>query len=214
MKRYNYIYLITNKLNGKIYIGKHSTDDLDDGYMGSGILIKKAIKKHGKQNFTKEILCFCDTKDKLNFLEKFYIKKYKAKEIGYNLSDGGDGGKISDDVCKRHSIYMKNYYKIHPTWNKGKTNVYSEEAKQKMRDAKLGRHLSEEQKKHQSETLKGHASWSKGKHWTHNEEIKAHYRHPKEKYKWITQDGEIVIMTKNHAKRYHPDWVLLDKDEQ
>ena len=79
MKQYNYIYLITNKLNGKIYVGKHSTDDLDDGYMGSGILINKAIKKYGIKNFTKDYLCFCDNEDTLNYLERFYIRKYKAR---------------------------------------------------------------------------------------------------------------------------------------
>ena len=91
MKQYNYIYLITNKINGKIYIGKHSTDNLNDGYMGSGKLIKKAIQKYGIENFTKEYLAFCDTEEKLNWFEKFYIKKYKAREAGYNLTDGGEG---------------------------------------------------------------------------------------------------------------------------
>ena len=91
MKKFNYIYLITNTLNNKIYVGKHSTDKLDDGYFGSGKLIKQAIKKYGIENFTKEYLAFCDTEDKLNWFEKFYIKKYKAREAGYNLTDGGDG---------------------------------------------------------------------------------------------------------------------------
>ena len=113
MKTYNYIYLITNKINGKIYIGKHSTDNLDDGYMGSGILICKAEYKYGLENFTKEYLAFCDRKEKLNWLERFYIKKYNAKECGYNLTDGGDG----QSGC---------------SWNKGKHNVYTQETLLKM----------------------------------------------------------------------------------
>ena len=60
MKTFNYIYKITNKINGKIYIGKHSTDNLNDGYIGSGVVLKQAIKKYGVENFTKEIIEFCD----------------------------------------------------------------------------------------------------------------------------------------------------------
>ena len=113
MKTYNYIYLITNKINGKIYIGKHSTDKLNDYYIGSGVLFRKAIQKYGRENFTKEYLAFCDTEEKLNWLERFYIKKYKAKEVGYNLSDGGEG----PSGC---------------SWNKGKHNVYTQETLLKM----------------------------------------------------------------------------------
>ena len=144
MKAYNYIYKITNQINGKIYIGKHSTDNLDDGYMGSGILIRKAEKKYGKENFTKDYLAFCDTEEKLNWFEKFYIKKFNAREVGYNLTDGGDGhlGFIMTEETKQKLSEAK----------KGKT--FSEETKQKISDAKKGKTLSEEHKQKISEAIK------------------------------------------------------------
>ena len=148
MKAYNYIYKITNQTNGKIYIGKHSTNNLDDGYMGSGILICKAEKKYGIENFTKDYLAFCDTEEKLNWFEKFYIKKYKARENGYNLTDGGDGviGCIdSDETRLKKSLSHKGI----------KRGPMSEETKQKLRKLK-----SEETKQKISDAMK---AWNKGK---------------------------------------------------
>ena len=167
MKAYNYIYKITNQINGKIYIGKHSTDNLDDGYMGSGILICKAEKKYGLENFTKEYLAFCDTEEKLNWFEKFYIKKYKAKEVGYNLTDGGDGHlgfimteetkqKLSE--AKKGKTFSKEHKQKLSEAKKGKT--LSEEHKQKISEAKKGKTLSEETKQKISDAMK---SWHKGR---------------------------------------------------
>lgn len=62
---YGYIYLITNNINGKKYIGLRSSSTFDDSYWGSGKLIQKAIAKYGKENFTREILHWCETPEQL-----------------------------------------------------------------------------------------------------------------------------------------------------
>lgn len=212
LKMFNYIYLITNQINGKIYIGKHSTNKLNDRYMGSGIAVKNAIQKYGIENFSKDYLVFCDTKEQLNWLERYYIKKYNAQnsEIGYNIANGGDGGYLTEFIYIKHSEYMKEYYKTHIVWNKGKKNIYSKETLEKMSKASKQRKLTELQKQKISLSLKGHPSWSKGKTWQLDDEKKEHYKHPKHKYKWLTPDGEIIEMSKNHANRYHPNWTLLE----
>ena len=86
---YYTIYKITNKINNKFYIGKHQTEDLNDGYMGSGKLIKRAIKKYGFDNFVKEILHIFDNEADMNAKEKELVV---LSEQSYNLCDGGHGG--------------------------------------------------------------------------------------------------------------------------
>jgi|LakMenEpi03Aug12_release.lakeMendotaPanAssembly.Ray.scaffolds.fasta_scaffold495096_1 group I intron endonuclease len=86
---YYTIYKITNKINGKHYIGMHKTSNLDDGYMGSGKFIRRAILKHGLENFTKEILHVFDNEQDMKNKEKELVI---LGEMSYNLCDGGKGG--------------------------------------------------------------------------------------------------------------------------
>ena len=92
------IYKITNKITGKIYIGKDTTSNIN--YYGSGILIKRAIKKYGIQNFVKEIIDRTEDYVALSNKEKYWIESYDSTNplIGYNISLGGDGG----DTLSKH----------------------------------------------------------------------------------------------------------------
>ena len=148
MKRF--IYKTTNLINGKFYIGQHSTENLDDGYMGSGTYLKKAFKKYGKENFKCEIIEIVNgSKDDLDNVEEFFIKHYiqkVGKKNMYNATEHASG-------CP----------KGHPAWNKGRS--LSEEIRKKLSEVKKGRHRFEETKKKLSEANKGrhHSEESKKK---------------------------------------------------
>jgi hypothetical protein len=87
------IYKITNRINGKIYIGKHQTKNLNDGYMGSGKHIKRAISKYGIDNFKKEILFQFDNELEMNVKESELVtEEFCLSEDTYNLCPGGNGG--------------------------------------------------------------------------------------------------------------------------
>ena len=108
-----YIYEITNKINGKTYIGqrkcpKGKTPWTDIEYMGSGKLVKLAEKKYGFENFNKEIIAVCYSRDEVNILEKEYIALYRSiGKAEYNIADGGNfsekfnGGSRSEDGIKK-----------------------------------------------------------------------------------------------------------------
>jgi hypothetical protein len=105
------IYKITNLVNGKIYIGQHSKNNKN--YLGSGKILKQAIKKYGKENFNKDIIQNCNTKKELDRLEIFWINYFKGIDIDnmYNLSIGGNGGNLGEKVNKIISIACKESFK-------------------------------------------------------------------------------------------------------
>ncbi len=101
---YYLLYEITNLVNGKTYIGQHTTKNVDDGYMGSGMAIKAAIKKYGKENFKKEILLYAKNEVALNFFEKALVTlEFIELDTNYNLREGGGNNKFSEEVKKKLS---------------------------------------------------------------------------------------------------------------
>lgn len=87
---YHYIYKTVNTLNGMYYFGRHSTKNLDDGYLGSGKYLLNAFKKYGKQHFKREILEFARSSEDLWCLEERYITKEMIDDPNcYNQAFGG-----------------------------------------------------------------------------------------------------------------------------
>lgn len=90
---YYTIYETTNIKNGKKYRGKHKTKDLNDGYLGSGKYLKRAISKYGKDKFVKEIIFMAFTEEDMNFVERHYfVDSDWLSGATYNIKIGGEGG--------------------------------------------------------------------------------------------------------------------------
>ena len=93
---YGFVYITTNHVNGKQYIGQRKYDKQGKWkeYLGSGIILSRAIEKYGLENFSKEIIEECKTKKILNDREIYWINYYNAVESDnfYNIASGGDGG--------------------------------------------------------------------------------------------------------------------------
>lgn len=89
---YYTVYKVTNLVNGKFYIGKHQTNDLEDGYMGSGKIIRDAVRKYGIPNFHKEYLLVSASSQEMDMAERILV--VVDKELSYNLSPGGEGGNV------------------------------------------------------------------------------------------------------------------------
>lgn len=152
MKQY-YIYLTTNLINGKRYIGQHY-GKVDDYYLGSGTTLKKAIEKYGRENFKKEILEICQDYNSMNIAERKWIKFYNAVESDqfYNIAEGGFNSnpcagmseqaqlerkkKLSKAVKgEKNYFYGKHFSKEQHPWY---GRHHSDESKEKMRQAKQG----------------------------------------------------------------------------
>jgi len=155
------IYETTNKINGKKYIGKDSKND--ENYLGSGILLKLAVKKYGRENFKKEVLEKCNNIYELDEREKYYIDLYNCVESSkyYNMMEGGHGGKQGREAIEKISNSLKNHkmYKSKDRSEKIKKALtgrrLSEEHKAKIKKKMKNRKLSDEHKENISKSRKG-----------------------------------------------------------
>jgi dissimilatory sulfite reductase (desulfoviridin) alpha/beta subunit len=128
--KYFTVYKVTNIINNRYYIGKHITDDPYDSYMGSGKAIIRAIKKYGKENFTKEILYFCTDENEMNLVENYLVNPNDKKS--YNMTIGGKGGWYyinSNNLTNLPEHLEKRSKKMKEYW----TDVKKEEKSQKMK---------------------------------------------------------------------------------
>lgn len=167
------IYKTTNLLNGKIYIGQDTKND--PNYIGSGKIIKEAIRKYGKSNFSKEILEKCDSIESLNEREIYWISFYDStnNEIGYNILKGGlgsSGFKQSEDVIRkiRENNKSEKFREIMASpsvaekISQGQKNSIKKkelhssiEYREKMSSSLKGRKINDDHRKKLSESLKG-----------------------------------------------------------
>jgi len=175
-KKYHYLYRTENLKNGKFYYGMHSTDDLEDGYIGSGTYLRRAINKHGKENFKIEILEFFDSREELVRAEKDLITEQMTKDQNcYNLKQGGIGGFTRDQAKKGRQITNKICEaKYGPNWRRvvydrwrgslstQDLEMYSNRIKEGQKRAGVN-HATFKGKKHSEETKKKMSESSKGK---------------------------------------------------
>jgi len=150
------VYKTTNLVNGKYYIGCHSTNNIDDGYLGSGKLLKRAIKKYGKKSFTREILHILPSKEEMLLKEKELVNQdFIINENNYNLMTGGEASygygysyshtleakqSISNSL-KRHTRTKEHIKNNVESRRDGKGWIVSEAQKKKISNTKLNMNI-------------------------------------------------------------------------
>lgn len=150
----HYTYMVTNKINGKVYVGSHSWkgEGIDHNYFGSGTAITRAVKKYGKENFQVEVLYYYDTVEECRKDEERILTEYNVRDCPHSYN------------CKNSAIGWTSEDLI------GKT--FSDEHRKKLSQANKGKTLSEEHRKKISQAMKGKTSEEHRKKLSQDENYK------------------------------------------
>jgi hypothetical protein len=155
-----YLYRLTHKTTGYIYVGVHQTENLDDGYMGSGKITGKIIKEQGIDIFEKEIVEYFDNANAMFLRERELVNdKFLSRSDVYNIKPGGAGGNtLQGRKWYNNGITEKYFHEndVPPEWIRGRlpTCVFN--------SSELQRKLSlRADRAKQSTTLK--SLWADGK---------------------------------------------------
>ena len=217
--------------SGKYYIGQTIDEERrrknfirDITYAGDKI--NYARKKYGPENFEYTILMKVIGDDKegviryLNVLEPFFIKQYNSIENGYNSSEGGKNGLLSEYTKKKMSEVRTGHKTSEETKRKisekHKGKIFSEETKKKMSDSRKGKipgnkgkSMTAEQRLKMSIAKKGKPSCNKGRHLS--EEHKRHISESNRKKMTDERRLKISIAVKGSHRVYNPDgtWRMI-----
>jgi group I intron endonuclease len=214
------IYKTTNLINGKFYVGKDEKNKPD--YLGSGINLNRAIKKYGRENFIKETIEVCSTREELIEREKYWIKETKAQELGYNIADGGWGGNTyTEETKERVSEFFKGRYISPETVEKRKETrkkreqenpdryKQTEERKKAIGDFHRGKEISEEQKQKNSDRMKNFTNYSPEFLEMQNGENRRGEKSPM----WGTKASEETRRKQSEAHKKNPTRYWLGKKQ-
>jgi hypothetical protein len=215
-REFNYVYITTNLISGKQYVGSHATDNIEDNYIGSGRYFLKSVKKEGKKNFKREILEECKDREDALHKEAEYIEKFQTLcPNGYNLCPKGgigfSGAEQSEDTKKKQR-----------EWQKGKTyeELYGIEQANRMKEnqrlAKLGTTTSRKGKGFKKELIEIYGLEEGVKRYEIF--IKKQSDSHKDKIPWIkgkhhTQES-INLISEKLSGENHPNWGIKFSEER
>jgi group I intron endonuclease len=146
MERFYIVYVTTNNLNGKIYVGSHSCFTLEDGYLGSGKVFRSALKKYGRANFSRIVIATIDNLEDAREFEELAVQEAITRlgRMCYNRSWSGTGAVAGEGNAffgKQHSKETKEKLSKHAKSRTGEANpfygkTHSKKAIEKMQATK------------------------------------------------------------------------------